>query len=212
MDILQFKKVPFLGIMRGVQESQLESLVEASIAGGLKALEITMNTSEAASLIRSAAAITKGRLVIGAGTVCDVESLRQALDVGATFIVSPVLVEEVVSHCRKQSIPVFPGALTPQEIYRAWDAGATMVKVFPAKFFGPAYFKEIKGPFHDIKLLACGGVTPENKNEFFSNGADAVAFGESVFRKEWISGKEYHRITDRIKNYINNTAFDIRDF
>lgn len=197
-----------MGIVRGVQENQLESLLEASIAGGLKTLEITMNTCDAAALIRSAAAIAKGRIAIGAGTVCGVESLQQALQAGASFIVSPVFIEEVVDSCRKENIPVFPGALTPQEIYRAWNGGATMVKVFPAKFFGPAYLKEIKGPFNDIKLLACGGVTPENKNEFFSSGADAVAFGESVFRKEWISGKEYHRITDRIKNYINNTAFD----
>jgi len=131
-----------------------------------------------------------------------VKSLEIAMDAGATFIVTPVLVEDVMKHCVKNKIPVFPGALTPKEIYDAWNAGATMVKVFPAGVFGPEYFKEIKGPFNDIELLACGGVTPSNMKEYFSSGASAVSFGAGVFKKEWILDKNFKNIEEAIKKYV----------
>ena len=142
------------------------------------------------------------QLTIGAGTVLTMDDLGQALDSGASFIVLPTFVEEIVQHCSKNKIPVFPGAFTPQEIYNAWSGGATMVKVFPAKFFGPSYIKEIKGPLQDIELLACGGVTAENIRSFFSSGASAVAFGASVFKKEWIAAHQFSRISDTIATLI----------
>lgn len=206
MDIERFKKKPYLGILRGIEETMLEPLIETIINAGLETIEITMNTENAAALIRSAVSIAKNKLMIGAGTVCDMQSLHAAHNAGATFIVSPVLVEEVVGYCNKQNLAVFPGALSPQEIFRAWNTGATMVKVFPAKVFGPSYFKEIKGPFNDVKLLACGGVTPENKDEYFSNGADAVAFGASVFKNEWLRNKEFDCIAENIKRYVHKAT------
>ncbi len=202
MDVKEFKKQPLLGILRGVNLEQIEPLMEAIISSGLKTIEITMNTEGAPQLIRKAKKLTHKRLALGAGTVLDMRSLKSALDCGATFIVMPVLIKDVLSYCVKNKIPVFPGALTPQEIYQAWDAGATMVKVFPAKFFGPEYFKEIKGPFQDIELLACAGVTPENLRAYFTSGASAAAFGASVFKKEWLEKKDYARITGAIKSYI----------
>jgi len=104
-----------------------------------------------------------------------------------------------VDHCVKKKIPVFPGAFTPQEIYRAHESGATMVKVFPAKFLGPAYIKEVKAPLDEVKLLACGGVRPDNVGEFFKSGASAVAFGGSVFKKD-----KFSDITESIKEIIKN--------
>ncbi|MFH0913419.1 MAG: bifunctional 4-hydroxy-2-oxoglutarate aldolase/2-dehydro-3-deoxy-phosphogluconate aldolase [Candidatus Omnitrophota bacterium] len=202
MKVAEFKKQPLMGIVRGVELGQIEPLIETVIAAGLKTLEITMNTQGAASLIRKAGKIAQGRLVLGAGTVLDIKSLKQALDAGATFIVMPVLVNEAVRYCVKNNIPVFPGALTPQEIYQAWKEGAAMVKVFPAKFFGPEYFREIKGPFNDIELLACAGVTPQNLREYFASGANAVAFGASVFKKEWLKKKDYSSISRAIKAYL----------
>jgi 2-dehydro-3-deoxyphosphogluconate aldolase/(4S)-4-hydroxy-2-oxoglutarate aldolase len=207
MDVAQFKKKPIMGIMRGIDLAQVESLVEAVIAGGLETLEITMNTKDAAQLIRMARKHAGKRLVLGAGTVLDMASLGQALEAGATFVVMPVVIPEVVAYCVKERIAVFPGALTAQEIYRAWNEGATMVKVFPAKFFGAQYLREIKGPFADIELLACSGVTPENLREYFSCGASAVAFGSSVFKKEWLEKKDYSRITAAIKAYIEQLPF-----
>ncbi len=130
------------------------------------------------------------------------KDLLEAMEAGATFVVSPTLVREVVTYCADHSIPVFPGALTPQEIHDAWSAGATMVKVFPARFFGPEYFREIKGPFQDIELMAVGGVTAENFRDFLSAGASAVAFGGSVFRPDWLAAGEFDRIEAAVRAWI----------
>ena len=203
MNIEKFKKMPILGILRGIDIDAIEPLVEATISAGLKTIEITMNTRGAATLITKAVSCAGKRLTVGAGTVLGVKSLEIAIAAGATFIVTPVLVEDVMKYCVKNKIPVFPGALTPSEIYNAWSAGATMVKVFPSRFFGPDYFKEIKGPFNDIKLLACGGVTPINMKEYISCGASAVAFGSSVFRKEWLDGKDFASIGAAVKGYVD---------
>ena len=202
MNVEEFKKQPIMGIVRGLDLEQAEPLVEAVIASGLKHLEITMNTKDAAKIISRAGEIAQKRLTLGAGTVLDMRSLKSALDSGATFIVMPVFIKNVLQYCVKNKIPVFPGALTPQEIYHAWEAGATMVKVFPAKFFGPEYFKEIKGPFNNIELLACAGVTAQNMREYFANGASAVTFGASVFKKEWLQNKDYQSIIRAIKAYL----------
>ena len=189
--------------MRGIEPDCIESLTETVVGAGLEAIEITMNTKGAADLIDSMVRCAKGRITVGAGTVLDKNSLREALDAGASFIVSPVLIDDVVGHCVKNRIPVFPGALTPQEVYNAWNAGATMVKVFPASFFGPSYLKELKGPFNGIKLLACGGVTAGNIKEYLSSGADAVAFGASVFKKEWLAKKDFASIGDAVKQLLH---------
>ena len=202
MDVAAFKKQPLMGIVRGIEPEQVEPLIEAVASSGLKTLEITMNTERAAELIRRARKVSQARIVLGAGTVLDMESLKSALDAGATFIVMPVLIKDILGYCVKNKIPAFPGALTPQEIYQAWKEGAAMVKVFPAKFFGPEYFREIKGPFDDIELLACAGVTPQNMREYFTCGASAIAFGASVFKKEWLQKKDYPSIISAIKAYL----------
>lgn len=202
MDVARFRKKPLMGILRGVELGQIESLVDTVISSGLEAIEITMNTSNAAELIRKAVKLSSGRLMVGAGTVLNMEALKSALDSGATFIVMPVLVKDVLKYCLRNKIPAFPGALTPQEIYNAWREGATMVKVFPAKFFGPEYFREVRGPFGDIEFLACGGVAPENLQSYFKNGASAFAVGSSVFKKEWLKAKDFRSIAECIKKYL----------
>jgi 2-dehydro-3-deoxyphosphogluconate aldolase/(4S)-4-hydroxy-2-oxoglutarate aldolase len=202
VDVAQFKKKPVMGIVRQVELGQIEPLVETVISSGLQTLEITMNTKGAAQIIKKVKKITQNRLVLGAGTVLDMDSLKQALDSGATFIVMPILVKDVLAYCVKNKIPAFPGALTPQEIYRAFQEGATMVKVFPAKFFGPEYFREIKGPFNEIELMAVSGVTPQNMREYFASGASAIAFGASVFKKEWLQNKDFSSISSAIKSYL----------
>jgi len=202
MDVSKFKQLPLLGILRGIGSEDLGPLLETVESAGLKTIEITMNTKDAARLIRKAVTLSKNRLTIGAGTVLDIKDLKIALNAGATFIVMPVLIRDVMEYCVKNRIPVFPGALTPQEIHTAWLAGATMVKVFPSNFFGPLYFKEIKGPFNDVQLLACGGVTSKNLGAYFTYGAGAVSFGASVFKKEWLCQKDFHKIGRSIKGYI----------
>jgi len=202
MNLSQFKTLPIIGILRGIKPQQVKSLLEAVVDSGLKSIEITMNTENASDLIRQMVQEADGRIAIGAGTVLSLDDAKNALDAGATFIVMPTLVKEVMEHCVKNTIPVFPGALTPQEIFNAWQAGATMVKVFPAKVFGPSYFKELRGPFSDIQLLACGGVNADNIQEYFACGASAAAFGGSIFRFEWLANGQFDKITKAIQNLV----------
>ena len=211
MDVDQFKQLPVMGILRGVEVGEIEPLVDTVVSSGLQTLEVAMNTPDATGLIRRMAEVADGRLTMGAGTVLTMDDLHSALNAGATFVVLPTLVPEVVEYCRQNTVPVFPGALTPQEIHDAWHAGATMVKVFPAKFFGPDYFEEVKGPFPEVELLACGGVSSDNIQSFFSCGASAVAFGASVFRREWLAAGEFVRIGECIEALIAKfRAWDVR--
>ncbi|MDP2941238.1 MAG: bifunctional 4-hydroxy-2-oxoglutarate aldolase/2-dehydro-3-deoxy-phosphogluconate aldolase [Candidatus Omnitrophota bacterium] len=202
MDVKRFKRLPVMGILRAKAAFDIEPLMEAVASAGLETLEITMNSRNPEQLIRKAVAASGRRLSIGAGTVLDLDTLQSALQAGAGFIVMPVLIEDVLEYCLKNKIPAFPGAFSPQEIYRAWRAGATMVKVFPANFFGPEYFQEIKGPFGRIELLACGGVTPRNLAGYFAAGASAVSFGSGVFRQEWLENRDFKMISARIKKYL----------
>ncbi|MBW2713436.1 MAG: bifunctional 4-hydroxy-2-oxoglutarate aldolase/2-dehydro-3-deoxy-phosphogluconate aldolase [Deltaproteobacteria bacterium] len=195
MKIDAFKAQPFIGILRGIKAEDLAQVLDASMAAGLAHLEITLNTDDALALIRQARGHVGDDLSIGAGTVLTVDTMKQALDAGAQFIVMPTLQREIVQSCVDQGIPVFPGAFTPQEIQVAWEAGASMVKVFPAKSLGPEYFKEIKGPFEQIELLACGGITPDSVPRYRSCGASGFAFGGSVFRTEWIEQGRFQEIT-----------------
>lgn len=202
MDVAQFRKVPILGILRGVEARSIEPLADAVASTGVRAIEITMNTAGAPDLIRRTIAAAGGRLMVGAGTVLTRSDLRDARDAGASFVVLPTVVPEVVAECVRQSVPVFPGALTPTEVHAAWSAGATMVKVFPAACFGPEYFRQLKGPFRDVELLACGGVTAENLPAYFSCGASAVAFGANIFRPDWLAAGDYARIGAAIARLV----------
>ena len=198
-----FEELPLLGILRGISAQDVSPLAEVILESGLKAVEITMNTLNAPELIQQMRNILDKKVLVGAGTVLTIEQMYAALNAGAEFIVMPTLQTEVVEYCAKNNIPVFPGALTPQEIYDAWNAGAYMVKVFPAKFFGPSYFKEIKGPFNDIKLLACGGVSAGNMSEFFDCGADGVAFGGSVFDLKKLGSGDIDLISQNLKKMVD---------
>lgn len=202
MDIAKFKQQPIMGIMRDIDMDIIDPLLETVIDSGLQTIEIAMNTKNAEQVLRHTVKKAASCLTVGAGTVLDLATLKTALQAGATFIVLPTLVPEVVQYCTANKIPVFPGALTPQEIFNAWQAGATMVKVFPAKTFGPEYFKELKGPFKNIELLACSGVSPANLKIYLANGASAVAFGSSVFRPDWLANREFPSINRRISQYL----------
>jgi len=202
MNVAEFSKLPLMGILRGIEPVDIEPLLETVISAGLGSIEITMNTTGASDIIEKAFTVANGRIDIGAGTVLTKDALDSAISSGASFIVLPVYVKEVVDACRRSNIPVFPGALTPSEVYKAWGNGATMVKVFPASMFPPRYFRELKAPFDDVKLMAVGGVRIDTIADIFSAGADAVAFGASVFKKEWLQNKDWSSIGDLVAEYV----------
>jgi len=198
-----FQKLPILGILRGITEHQLENIFRVSKNGGLNSIEITMNTKHAPILISKMKKIAGKDLHIGAGTVLNMNDLEAALNAGAEFIVTPTTNRQVIEHCKHAGIPIFPGALTPTEVLNAWELGATMVKIFPLSIFGPAYIKELKGPLNEIKMLACGGISPKNISNFFSVGTDAVAFGGSIFSNETMSENKWDDIEKAISTLIN---------
>jgi 2-dehydro-3-deoxyphosphogluconate aldolase / (4S)-4-hydroxy-2-oxoglutarate aldolase len=210
LDTARFRELPLMGIARGIRPEEAAPLAEAVIEAGLGTIEITMNTDGAAGMIACIRGLAAGRMAVGAGTVLSRGSLEEALAAGAEFIVMPVLVPEVAEICVKRGIPFFPGALTPQEVMNAWNAGATMVKVFPSGVFGPGYMRELKGPFDRVSLMAVGGVRPENIAEYFECGADAVAFGSSVFKREWLESGDFRSIGELAGRYVRTVkeAYD----
>lgn len=195
--------LPLIGILRGIAEKDVKPLAEIFVEHRIKHVEVTMNTNNASQLIAMFNEAGGNKLNIGAGTVLDKKDLNEALSAGAKFIVSPSLIEEVIDGCLSKAIPVFPGALTPTEIHTAWTMGATMVKLFPASLFGPGYLKAVKGPFNNIKIIAVGGVGPQNIAKFIENGADAVAFGAGIVRPNWLKQNQYNQIEQHLKSLID---------
>ena len=200
-DLTLFENKPVMGILRGVTEESLPGVLEAAFSGGLRFLEITLNTPGALALIERAVAHFPD-CSIGAGTVLTAEDVDKSFDAGAKFIVAPNLNDKVAECCAKNSLAYFPGALTPTEIEKAWCSGATMVKVFPASQMGPSYFKMLKGPFEHIKLMAVGGVSPQNIPDYFSAGASAVALGGSIFSQRRMANQDYGSIQKDIEEFI----------
>ncbi|MFH1094410.1 MAG: bifunctional 4-hydroxy-2-oxoglutarate aldolase/2-dehydro-3-deoxy-phosphogluconate aldolase [Candidatus Omnitrophota bacterium] len=203
MNMEKFKEIPLMGILRGVNLQWIERLTETIVLSGMNTVEITMNTPDAPNMIKKMSELAGKLLNIGAGTVLNRADLQTALEAGASFIVMPCCIPEIMHHCKQIKIPVFPGALTPQEIHSAWAQGAAMIKVFPASLFGPSYFKELLGPFNEMMLMAVGGVRPENITEYFQYGAQAVAVGASVFDLKKMQAGDFQSIQDALTVLVN---------
>jgi len=184
-----------LGILRDAPPASLVPLADCLMATGLRFVEVAMNTPDAPSQIAVLSRALDGFAEVGAGTVLTAEQARQAHQAGASFLVSPCLSREVQDYADRQDLPTLPGAFTPQEVWNAAQAGAAMVKLFPAKSAGgPGYVKELRGPFRDIPLLACGGVSPQTAGEYLAAGADALAFGGSVFSPARLARGDFEAI------------------
>lgn len=186
-----FEALPVIGILRGFNRQQLIEIVSAAQRGGLTNLEITMNTADAAQQIREANALVGDRVNIGAGTVTSLALLEEALNAGASFIVTPNLHSVVLARCVQDRVPVFPGAFSPNEVVRAWSMGATMVKIFPAETLGPAYLRALKAPLPGIKLLPTGGVDLATLPEFLKAGADGFGVGSPLFDRQRIESGDW---------------------
>ena len=175
-----------VAIARRLDPAGVAAIVDALASGGIGAFELTLNDPEDRSLAAIAAATrhvaTSGApIAIGAGTVLSVAAAGRALDAGATFLVAPHLDVEVVAWASARGVPMLPGAATPTEVLAAWRAGAAAVKVFPASVLGPAFVRELRGPFPDIPLQPTGGITVETAGEFIRAGAIAVGLGSWLF-------------------------------
>src|SRR5579871_3676559 len=174
------KKIGLVPVLRAESEEQALGIAEAIAAGGVTCLEVTMTVPGA---VRVIARLVKERpdILVGAGTVLDPETARICILEGAQFVVSPALNTKTVELCRRYSIAVLPGALTPTEVITAWECGADVIKVFPANSMGGAkYLKSLKAPLPQVELIPTGGVTVETAKEFLEAGAFALGVGADL--------------------------------
>ena len=177
--------------------------VEAIKAGGVDVLEVTMTVPGAIDVIAKLAATFGAEVVIGAGTVLDPDTANKCVQAGAQFIVSPALNEETISFCRRNDVAVFPGALTPTEVVRAWNAGADAVKVFPAGAVGGAsYLRALKAPLPQIELVPTGGVSLKTAADFIKAGAMALGVGADLVDTKALREGRDEVITERAREFL----------
>ena len=198
-----FKELPVVAILRFFTSAEVEKLVPASMAGGLRNLEVTMNTPGAAEVIRLTCELVGKQGNVGAGTVTTLEELELALSAGASFIVTPAVLPEVIQACVQRQVPVMPGAMTPTEVLMAWRLGAKLVKIFPADQLGPAHLKALKAPFPQIPLMPTGGVTVETLPEFKKAGADAFGVGGSLFDPKQVAAGNWNFFREQASRFAH---------
>jgi len=197
----RFAAMPLIAILRGQPGRFVEPVVQALFEGGFTALEITMNSPGAAAQIRAAVAHSQGRMNIGAGTVTTLAELDEAEAAGASFIVTPVIVPDVIGECVRRGLPVFPGAFTPTEVHQAHRLGATMVKLFPAHRLGPGYVRDLKAPLSSVRLLATGGITPETLPEYARAGAEGFGVGSPLLAPERLAAGDWEWLRKRAESF-----------
>ncbi|MBC7109104.1 MAG: bifunctional 4-hydroxy-2-oxoglutarate aldolase/2-dehydro-3-deoxy-phosphogluconate aldolase [Methanomassiliicoccales archaeon] len=192
----QLTRAGALGIIRIQTAEDLIRIAKALHEGGLPCLEITMNTPGALRAIEEAQAKLPD-VLMGAGTVLDAATARQAILAGAKFLVTPTVKLDVLEMAHRYGVPAIIGAMTPTEILTAWEAGAAMVKVFPASVLGPRYIQEVHGPLPQIPLVPTGGITAENAGEFIKAGAAMVCVGSWLVDKKAVAEGRYEILTQR---------------
>ncbi len=191
-----------VAVIRLPDSSKLRSVVDALAAGGVTALEITMTVPRAIDLIAEIAPTLPEGFMIGAGTVVDPDTARAAIDAGARFIVGPVLRPAIIEACHQRGVAAMPGCFSPTEILTAWEAGADVVKVFPATALGPAYFKDIRGPLPQLKLMPTGGVSLENAGDWIRAGAVAIGVGTALVDAKLVAVADFAAIGRRAEAFV----------
>jgi 2-dehydro-3-deoxyphosphogluconate aldolase / (4S)-4-hydroxy-2-oxoglutarate aldolase len=197
------REIGLVPVVRASSPDEARRAVDAIRAGGIPILEITLTVPGAIDVIRELARTADDDVLIGAGTVIDAETAQECIDAGAAFIVSPALDVPTIELCRRQNVPVFPGAMTPTEILTAWKAGASAVKVFPAGAVGgAAYLKSVKAPLPQIELMPTGGVNLNNAADFIAAGAIALGIGADLVDVAALRRGEPHVITEKARQYV----------
>lgn len=191
-----------VAVVRAPEATGLIEVLQALHAGGVTVAEVTFTVPGAAEVIREASRQLGDKMLLGAGTVLDSETARVALLHGAEFIVSPTVNPDVIQLARRYDKLVFPGAFTPTEILTAWEAGADVVKVFPAEVLGPAFFKAMRGPLPQVKLMPTGGVDLTTAAEFLKAGAVCLGIGSQLVDPTAIRERQFHNITQLAQQYV----------
>ncbi len=193
-----------VAVIRMKEPEKLRAVVDALAEGGVRALEVTMTVPRAIEMIGQLAPSLPKGFLLGAGTVLDAETARLAILAGAQFVVGPVFRPDVITMCHRYDVAAMPGCFTPTEILSAWEAGADIVKVFPATALGPGFFKDVRGPLPQVKLMPTGGVTLDNAGDWIKAGAVAVGVGTALLDAKAIASGAYDVITSNAKRIVAN--------
>jgi 2-dehydro-3-deoxyphosphogluconate aldolase/(4S)-4-hydroxy-2-oxoglutarate aldolase len=191
-----------VAVIRLAEADQLRAVAEALLRGGVRALEVTMTVPRAVPLIEELSAALPPEVIVGAGTILDAETARQVIHAGARFVVGPVFRPAVIDLCHRYDIAVMPGCFTPTEILDAWEAGADIVKVFPATALGPGFFRDVRGPLPQLRLMPTGGVTRENAGDWIAAGAVAIGVGTALVDRKAVAERRYDAITETARHFV----------
>jgi 2-dehydro-3-deoxyphosphogluconate aldolase/(4S)-4-hydroxy-2-oxoglutarate aldolase len=190
-----------VAVVRAESGESLVKVVRALAEGGVTAAEITFTVPGAVDVIRQVRQEVGDAVVLGAGTVLDTETARVALLAGAEYIVSPTVNVDVIRLCRRYDKAIMPGALTPTEVLTAWEAGADIVKIFPADVGGPAYLKALRGPLPQVRVMPTGGVDLDTAESFLKAGACCLGVGGSLVESKAVASGDFARIRDLAGQY-----------
>jgi len=199
------KKV--IAVIRIKEEEKLKKVIDAIYSGGISIIEITMTVPDAIKLIEKISTFFENKIITGVGSVLDKTTAENAIKAGAKYVVSPVFKKEIIEITHKYDLPVMPGAFTPTEIQAAYEAGADIVKVFPADIVGMSFFKSVLAPLPHLKLMPTGGVTLQNEGEWLKAGACAVGVGTALLDKNAIRNDNYDILTANAQ-IINKSISD----
>ena len=191
-----------VSIIRAPSGELLADVARALYEGGVDIIEVTFTVPGAIDILKLVKKDLGDRILLGAGSVLDCETARAAMLAGAEFIVSPIVNTDVIRMCNRYGKAVMPGAFTPTEVHTAWEAGADVVKVFPANIGGPGHLKALHGPLPQVRLMPTGGVNLETMKSFFDAGACAVGLGSSLVTKRAVADGDMDAIRDLASKYV----------
>jgi 2-dehydro-3-deoxyphosphogluconate aldolase/(4S)-4-hydroxy-2-oxoglutarate aldolase len=201
-----------VAIIRLEDLSVAEPITDALLLAGVRALEFTLTNPSAPAVVRKIRnthqTIASKKAVIGIGSVRSLEEAKLAIDSGAQFIVSPITSVQIIDYCKQNRVAVCPGAYTPTEIATCWDAGADIVKVFPARTLGAGYIKDVLAPMPYLKLMPTGGVDLKNIASFFAAGAVAVGIGGQLLDPSAVQNRDWAKLTQTACEYAKACEWD----
>lgn len=202
--IREIERRAVLAVVRLSDPDDALPLTEALLKGGVSGIEITLSTPNTFEVIHQISSSFGKDALVGVGSVTNNNQAQHAIDAGAKYVVCPVFKPEIMSFTKKSGIPTIPGCFTPTEIQTAYEAGAEVIKVFPADCLGMKFFRGIKAPLPHLNLIPTGGVSLTNAGEWINHGAFAVGVGSALMDKEAIKEKNFSKLTENAKILMNN--------
>lgn len=200
--INQLRTSLVVAIIRAKDGAIVRKTVDALAEGGVRSIEVTMNTPGALDHIRRVSSAVGADITIGAGTVTSVEQVMQSVDAGARFIVTPFSKKDIIETAHQLNVPIIPGAFTPREIAEAHEWGADVVKLFPAEFFGPAYLRSVRAPLDTIPIMPTGGITAENALQWLEAGAVMLGVGSALFSEKLALAGDFNAIRKKAEEFM----------